>query len=74
MLYCEILSSRFLHTDLASSGLYFKTPVFTANERQPWTNYVNYGYEHLIIGAVVRSEYSNIRYLYVIIGNVQKFV
>ena len=27
-----------------------------------------------MIGAVVRSEYSNIRYLHLIIGNVQKFV
>ena len=35
---------------------------FTADERQPWTNYENNGNEHLIIGAVVRSEYSNIRY------------
>ena len=45
----------------------------TANERQPWTKYVNNGYKCLIIGAVVRSEYSNIRYLHLIIGNfVQK--
>ena len=46
----------------------------TANGRQPWTNYVNNGYEGLIIGAVVRSEYSSIRYLHLIIGNVQKSV
>ena len=30
--------------------------------------------EYLIIGAVVRSEYPNIRYLYLITDNVQKFV
>ena len=47
---------------------------FTANERQLWTNYMNNGYECLIIGAVVRSEYSTIRYLYFIISNVRKFV
>ena len=41
---------------------------FTANERQLWTNYVNNGDECLIIGAVVRSEYSTIRYLYLIIS------
>ena len=44
------------------------------NERQLWTNYMNNGYECLIIGAVVRSEYSTIRYLYLIISNVRKFV
>ena len=31
-------------------------------ECQPWTNYENDRNEHLIIGAVVCSEYSNIRY------------
>ena len=30
--------------------------------------------ESLIIGAVIRSEYSNICYLHSIIGNAQKFV
>ena len=34
----------------------------TADERRPWTNYENNGNEYLIIGAVVRSEYSNIPY------------
>ena len=34
----------------------------TADEPQAWTNYENNGNEHLIIGVVVRSEYSNIRY------------
>ena len=34
--------------------------VFTADVRQPWTNYVNNGNKCLIIGAVVSSEYSNI--------------
>ena len=38
--------------------------------RQPWT----YGNKHLIVGADVRSEYSNIRYLHLIIGKAQKFV
>ena len=28
----------------------------------------------MVIGAVVCSKYSNIRYLYLIIGNVQNFV
>ena len=32
----------------------------TADERRPWTIYENNGNEYLIIGAVVRSEYSNI--------------
>ena len=36
--------------------------ILTANERQPWANYENNGNEHLIIGAVVHSEYSNIPY------------
>ena len=39
-------------------------------ERQPWRNYENNGNEYLIIGAVRRSEYSNIRYKHFIIGNV----
>ena len=47
---------------------------FTTNVRQPWTNYVNNGNKHLIVGADVRSEYSNIRYLHLIIGKAQKFV
>ena len=46
----------------------------TADVRQPWTNYVNNGNKHLIVGADVRSEYSNIRYLHLIIGKAQKFV
>ena len=45
----------------------------TADECQPWTNCVNNENEYMIIGAVVRSEYSNIRYLNLIIGNVRKF-
>ena len=48
---------------------------FTAYERQPWTNYVNNEHEYLIIGAIVHSEYPNIRYLHLIItGTVQNFV
>ena len=47
---------------------------FTTDVRQPWTNYVNNGNKHLIVGADVRSEYSNIRYLHLIIGKAQKFV
>ena len=46
----------------------------TADERQPWTNYEKNGNECLIIGAVVRSKYSNIRYQQLIIGIVQNFV
>ena len=46
------------------------TGEITADERQPWTNYENNGNEYLIIGTVVRSEYSNIRYKHLIIGNV----
>ena len=46
----------------------------TADARQPWTNYVNNGNEYLIIGAVVCSDYSNIRHLHLIIGNAQKFI
>ena len=40
----------------------FYNDLFTADERQPWTNYENNGNEYLIIRAVVRSEYSNIQY------------
>ena len=47
--------------------------LFTTDVRQPWTNYVNNGNKHLIVGADVRSEYSNIRYLQLIIGKAQKF-
>ena len=48
---------------------------FTTDVCQPWTNYLNNGNKHLIIGAVVCSEYSdNIRYLNLIIGKAQKFV
>ena len=46
----------------------------TTDVRQPSTNYVNNGNKHLIVGADVRSEYSNIRYLHLIIGKAQKFV
>ena len=46
----------------------------TAGVCQPWTNYVNNENESLIIGAVIRSEYSNVCYLHSIIGNAQKFV
>ena len=48
----------------------------TADECQPWTNYENNGNEYLIIEAVVRSKYSNIRYEHfdLIIGDVQNFV
>ena len=35
---------------------------------------MNNGDEYLIIGVVVCSEYSNNRYLHLIIGNVQEFV
>ena len=48
--------------------------LVTADVRQPWTNYVNNGNKHLVVGADVRSEYSNIRYLHLIIGKAQKFV
>ena len=48
--------------------------TFTTDVRQPWTNYVNNGNKHLIVGADVRSEYSNIRYLHLITGKAQKFV
>ena len=46
---------------------------FTANGRQAWTNYEN-NRNYLVVGDVVRSEYSNIRYLHLIIGSVQNFV
>ena len=36
-----------------------KILAFTAGEHQPWMNYENNGNEYLIIGAIVRSEYSN---------------
>ena len=42
--------------------------AITTDVRQPWTNYVNNGNKHFIVGADVRSEYSNIRYLHLIIG------
>ena len=65
-----------------SEKLQYKCDVFkkkmdrqlTADVRQPWTNYVNNGNKHLIVGVDVRSEYSNIRYLHLIIGKAQKFV
>ena len=47
------------------------TKLVTTDVRQPWTNYVINGNKHLIVGADVRSEYSNIRYLHLIIGKVQ---
>ena len=34
--------------------------LITTDVRQPWTNYMNNGNKHLIVGADVRSEYSNI--------------
>ena len=46
----------------------------TADKRQRWMNYENNGNEYLIIGAVVRSKYSNIRQQHLTIGNVQNFV
>ena len=46
----------------------------TTDVHQPWTNYVNNESKHLIVGADVRSEYSNIWYLHLIIGKAQKFV
>ena len=46
----------------------------TTDVRQPWTNYVNNRNKHLIVAADVRSEYSNIPYLHLIIGKAQKFV
>ena len=60
----------FWHEDLYSHSLM----CFTTDVSQPWTNYVNNGNKHLIVGADVRSEYSNIRYLHLIIGKAQKFV
>ena len=54
--------------------LRFDNLNITTDVRQPWTNYVNNGNKHLIVGADVRSEYSNIRYLHLIIGKAQKFV
>ena len=48
--------------------------TFTTDVRESWTNYVNDGNKHLIVGADVRSEYSNIQYLHLIIGKAQKFV
>ena len=48
--------------------------IVTTDVFQPWTNYVNNGNKHLIVGADVRSEYSNIQYLHLIIGKAQKFV
>ena len=48
--------------------------AITTDVRQPWTNYVNNGNKHLVVGADVRSEYSNIRYLHLIVGKAQKFV
>ena len=47
---------------------------FTPDVCQPWMNYVNNGNKYLIIGAVVSSEYSDIWYLHLIFGKVQKFV
>ena len=46
--------------------MHLKVRFVTADERQRWTNYVNNENEYLIIGAVVHSEYSNIRYLHLI--------
>ena len=54
--------------------IYYRQQCFTTDVRQPWTNYANNGNKRLIVGADVRSEYSNIRYLHLIIGKAQKFV
>ena len=56
------------------SQTHLDTILLTTDVRQPWTNYVNNGNKHLIVGTDVRSEYSNIRYLHLIIGKAQKFV
>ena len=45
-----------------------------ANVCQPWMNYMNNRKEYLIIGAIICSQYSNLWYLHLIIGNTQKFV
>ena len=56
----------FLFSTLEKFGFGFdfikwiKTLLFTADVCQPWTNYVNNENKCLIIGAVVRSECSNI--------------
>ena len=50
--------------------MYYALFDFTADVCQPWTNYVNNGNEYLITEATARSEYSNIYYLHLIIGNV----
>ena len=52
---------------------HIRQQYITADERQSWMNYENNGNEYLIIGTVVRSKYSNIRYQHLIIGNVQNF-
>ena len=46
----------------------------TIDEHQPWMNYDNNGNEYLIIGTVVHSKYSNIRYQPLITGNVKTFL
>ena len=47
------------HKDLEEKADYYprkRENCFTADERQPWTNYENNGNEYFTIGAVVRSE------------------
>ena len=58
-----LISRQVLWSDLKTT--LFDAPLessfmFTADVRQPWTNYVNNGNEYLIIGAVVHFEYSYI--------------
>ena len=45
---------------IATDNPYTNEELFTADVRQPWTNYVNNENEYLIIGAAVRSEYPTI--------------
>ena len=71
----QIYESLSLHCSNSMCDAKLSNKFFvTTDVRQPWTNYVNNGNKHLILGEDVRSEYSNIRYLYLIIGKVQKFV
>ena len=48
--------------------------LFTADVRQPWTNYVNNGNKYLIIRAVVSSLIFKYLIFTLIIGKVQNFV
>ena len=49
----EALSFRNLPAILSSPALF---EGFTADERQPWTNYENNGKEYFTVAAVVPSE------------------